>query len=130
MKGHVVEIIISNSSPHPIYEQITTQIKDRIMSGELAPGDKLPSIRSLASTLHVSVITTKRAYADLEEQGFVATVPGKGCFIAGENQELIREERLREVERMLLLAIEKGRKLGLSPMELREMLDVLLESEE
>lgn len=86
-----MDIILSNSSDKPIYEQITSQVKAQILSGTLAAGAKLPSIRALASDLGVSVITTKRAYADLEQLGFIYTVQGKGCFVAEGNQELLRE---------------------------------------
>ena len=92
-----MELIISNASSKPIYEQITGQIKAMILSGELAEGEQLPSIRALANSLRVSAITTKRAYADLEADGFIETVQGKGSFVAGGNAELIREEQLRQV---------------------------------
>ena len=88
-----MEIIIRNSSSQPIYEQIYTQIKDLILNGTLAEGDALPSIRGLAKDLRISVITTKRAYDELEREGFVNTVAGKGCFVAGTNRELIQEEK-------------------------------------
>lgn len=89
-----MDIILSNSSDKPIYEQISSQVKAQILSGTLATGAKLPSIRALASDLGVSVITTKRAYADLEQLGFICTVQGKGCFVAEGNQELLRENQL------------------------------------
>lgn len=122
-----MEIVISNSGSVPIYEQIEAQIKDAILSGELARGELLPSIRSLANDLRVSVITTKRAYADLEELGFVVTVQGKGTFIAAGNQDLLREERVRHVEESLERAIADARPLGLTSGDLHEMLDLLLE---
>lgn len=125
-----MEIIISNSSSRPIYEQITSQIKAQIMSGGLVAGEQLPSIRALANSLRVSAITTKRAYADLEAQGFIETVQGKGSFVAGGNSELLREEGLRTVEGHLLRAIESARTLGLARAELVEMLTTLLESDE
>ena len=90
-----MDIIISNASDKPIYEQITAQMKNLILNGTLAEGAQLPSMRALANDLRISVITTKRAYADLEAQGFIETVPGKGSFVAGGNMELLREERLR-----------------------------------
>ena len=124
-----MDIIISNASDLPIYEQITKQVKDAILSGELKTGDPLPSIRSLANSLRVSVITTKRAYSDLEAQGFIDTVPGKGCFVAGSNLELLREERLRNVEASLMKAIEGARSAGMSMSELHEMLDLLADGE-
>lgn len=120
-----MEIIISNSSSKPIYEQITSQIKDQIMAGELAAGEQLPSIRALANSLRVSAITTKRAYADLEAQGFIETVQGKGSFVAGGNLELLREERLRHVEGLLEQALSAARSANITLDELHDMLDVL-----
>lgn len=125
-----MEIIISNSSARPIYEQITSQIKSQIMAGELAAGEQLPSIRVLANSLRVSAITTKRAYADLEAQGFIETVQGKGSFIAGGNAELIREEHLRQIEGFLTKAIDAGRLLGITNRELIEMMQTLMESDD
>jgi len=124
-----VEIIVSNASDKPIYEQISSQVKAAILAGELAEGQALPSIRALANDLHVSVITTKRAYADLESQGFIDTVQGKGSFVAGGNLELLREERLRQVEDCLQQAIDAARSAGLAPEDVHEMLDALLEAE-
>ena len=125
-----MEIIISNSSSKPIYEQITSQVKDQIMAGDLKAGEQLPSIRALANSLRVSAITTKRAYAELEAQGFIETVQGKGSFVAGGNAELLREERLREIEGRLSQAIEAARALGLADVELIEMMRTLLESDD
>mgnify|MGYP002552758890 FL=1 len=122
-----MEIIISNASSKPIYEQITSQIKAAILPGELAEGEQLPSIRALANSLRVSAITTKRAYADLEAAGFIETVQGKGSFVAGGNAELIREEQLRGIEELLGEAVERGRAMGLADSELAEMLDLMLE---
>lgn len=125
-----VEIIISNSSNQPIYEQIVRQVKSQIMDGDLAAGEQLPSIRALANSLRVSAITTKRAYADLEAQGFIETVQGKGSFVAGGNADLLREERLREIEEHLLRAIDASHALGLADEELIEMMRTLLESDD
>ena len=125
-----MEIIISNSSSKPIYEQIVRQVKSQIMAGDLVAGEQLPSIRALANSLRVSAITTKRAYADLEAQGFIETVRGKGSFVVGGNDELLREERLREVEAHLGKAIDAARALGLADEELVEMLRTLLESDD
>ncbi|WP_075279801.1 GntR family transcriptional regulator [Thermophilibacter provencensis] len=125
-----MEIIISNASNKPIYEQITDQVKAAILAGELAEGEQLPSIRTLASSLRVSVITTKRAYTDLEAAGFIETVQGKGSFVAGGNMELIREERMRGVESLLTRAIADGRAAGLSDGELKEMFNLLMESDD
>lgn len=123
-----MEIIISNSSDKPIYEQISTQIKNAILSGELATGQALPSIRSLASDLHVSVITTKRAYSDLEALGFIETRQGKGSFVAGGNVELLREEQLRHIESLLQDALNNAETTGVSLSELHDILDTLAES--
>lgn len=122
-----MELIISNASSKPIYEQITGQIKAMILSGELAEGEQLPSIRALANSLRVSAITTKRAYADLEADGFIETVQGKGSFVAGGNAELIREEQLRQVEELMGQAVDAGRAMGLSETELTEMFTLQLE---
>ncbi len=116
-----MDIIISTSSGKPIYEQIVEQIKTAIVTGALAEGEQLPSIRALANSLRVSAITTKRAYADLEAAGFIETVPGKGSFVAGGNAELIREEQLRKVEQLMARAVEAGRAMGLANEELTEM---------
>ena len=124
-----MELVVSNSSDKPIYEQIASQIRDQVLSGELRAGDQLPSIRSLATKLRISAITTKRAYSDLEQQGFIHTVPGKGCFVADDNLELLRENRLRQVEEWLSRAVADARMAGISDDELREMLELLLEDE-
>ena len=125
--GSRVELIISHASNRPIYEQIANQVKAAILSGELAEGEQLPSIRALANSLRVSVITTKRAYTDLEAAGFIETVQGKGCFVAGGNAELIREEQLRGIEELLERAVDEGRAMGLSDSELQEMFALALE---
>ena len=122
-----LDIIISTSSGKPIYEQIVEQIKAAIVTGALAEGEQLPSIRALANSLRVSAITTKRAYADLEAAGLIETVQVKGSFVAGGNAELIREEQLRQVEAHMLRAIENGRAMGLTNDELTEMFSLELE---
>ena len=124
-----LNIVISNSSGKPIYEQITNQVKAAILSGELSPGDALPSMRLLAKELRISVITTKRACEELEREGFVETVVGKGSFVARQNRELLREARLREVEARLEQAVEAARGGGVSLAELQEMLTLLCEGE-
>lgn len=117
-----MDIILSNASGKPIYEQITDQVKEQIMAGTLSAGDALPSMRLLAKELRISVITTKRAYEELERDGFLENVPGKGCFVAAQNKELLRENQLRRVEEKLLEAIDEGRKGALSLEQLQEML--------
>lgn len=122
-----MELIISNSSAKPIYEQIVDQIKGAILTGELTEGEQLPSIRALANSLRVSAITTKRAYADLEAAGLIETVQGKGSFVAGGNADLIREEQLRQMEELMGKSVEAGRAIGLSDEELSEMFSLVLE---
>ena len=122
-----MELLISNASASPIYEQIAHQIKDAILSGELTEGSPLPSIRSLANDLHVSVITTKRAYAELEAAGFIPPVQGKGTFVAGGNLELLKEERLRSIEAQLTRVIEEARGAGIAKDDLHDMIDLLME---
>ncbi len=124
-----MEIYISNTSGVPIYAQITEQIRAKILSGELKEGEMLPSIRLLAKELRISVITTKRAYEDLEQAGFLYTLPGKGSFVAAQNPEIHREEALRQVEQHLQNAIDAARRGGIEPEEVRETLNVLLEGE-
>lgn len=124
-----MDIIISNAGGQPIYEQICRQIKGAIASGELQPGEALPSIRALARDLRISVITTKRAYEELERQGFLYTVAGKGCFVARENLELVRENSLREIEGHLQTALELAGQCGLTAGEVQEMLRLLSEEE-
>ena len=124
-----MELIIRNVTNQPIYDQIYSQIKAQIIAGQLRPGEALPSIRALAKDLKISVITTKRAYDELEAQGLIDTVAGKGCFVAEKNLELIREQQLRELESHLSAAAGLARSCGLSRRELEEMLDVLLEEE-
>lgn len=120
-----LQIIISNNSGKPIYEQITQQVKAAIMKGELSPGDPLPSMRVLAKELRISVITTKRAYEDLEREGFLVSVVGKGSFVAPQNPQLLREARLREAEEHLGRAVEAARTGGITLAELQETLSLL-----
>ncbi len=124
-----MKIIISNSSPDPIYEQVSKQIKAQIISGDLAEGDALPSIRKLAMELQISVITTKRAYEELEKEGFIDTVSGKGCFVAMQNKELLREKKMKTVEDLLSDAVFEAKKLGINLKELRAMLELLYNEE-
>ena len=124
-----MEIIIRNNGGQPIYEQIYTQLKAQIIAGDLSPGEALPSIRALAKDLKISVITTKRAYDELEAEGFLYTVAGKGCFVAEKNLDLIREQQLKELESHLSAAAGLAKSCGLSTGELIDMLHVLLEEE-
>ncbi|MDC7286979.1 GntR family transcriptional regulator [Blautia schinkii] len=120
-----MNIILNNSSGKPIYEQIIQQIKQLILNGSLKPGDALPSMRYLAKELRISVITTKRAYEDLERDGFIHTVVGKGSFVAETNEELLREGSYRDIEDDLERAVEKARNYGVSLEELIERLELL-----
>ena len=117
-----MEIFISNTSDKPLYEQITAQIKNLILSGALKEGDALPSMRNLAKELRISVITTKRAYEELEREGFIVTQSGKGSYVAARNVELIREENYRRIEQQLLTAVNLAR---LSEISLDEMIEIL-----
>ena len=125
-----MDIIISNAGGVPIYDQITRQVKGLILRGELKEGEALPSMRLLARELRISVITTKRAYEELEREGFITTVPGKGCFVAPQNPELLREAQLRRVEEKLSQAVEEARKGGFPPDTLHELLDILYQGDD
>ena len=124
-----MEIIIRNTINQPIYEQISTQLKNQIIAGTLKPGEALPSIRALAKDLKISVITTKRAYEELEAQGFLNTIAGKGSFVAEKNLDLIRDKRLQELEEHLQAAVELAKTCGISERELQEMLRILIEED-
>lgn len=120
-----MDIIISNSSNAPIYLQIVNQIKAMIMSGELSPGEALPSMRNLAMQMRVSLITTKRAYEELERDGFIETYTGKGSFVKAQNAELLREENLRQTEEYLQKAVQKAKMSGITFEELTDILKML-----
>lgn len=122
-----MNIIINNSSMQPIYEQIVGQLKSKIMQGELKEETMLPSVRSLAKDLRVSALTIKKAYDTLEQEGFVITVHGKGSFVACANQELLLEEKKKEVETDFEMAIRKGRSCGMSNREITELFELVLE---
>ena len=124
-----MEIILRNSSDKPIYEQITSQIKEMIMKGELKSGDAMPSMRKLAKDLHVSLITTQRAYDDLGKDGFIVAVPAKGTFVSAQNQDFIREENLRRIEKLLTEASGLARENGISLEQLKNTLDLVFEEE-
>ncbi|GAC42731.1 GntR family transcriptional regulator [Paenibacillus popilliae] len=125
-----MKIIISNVSDPPIYQQIKDQIKDAILYGELKEGELLPSIRALANDLHVSVLTTRRVYDELESEGFITTRPGKGSFVAKENLELLLESKRHMVEVKLTEAWITARALGISKEELVAMMEILFEEED
>lgn len=120
-----MNIIISNSSNTPIYEQIKEQIKNKIVSNELKTGEVLPSIRSLAKDLRISVITTKNAYEELEKEGYVETIPGKGTYVANKNVELIREEQLQKIESLIDTAVSLAKLSRISKEDLQNMLEIL-----
>lgn len=120
-----MNLIIENMSSEPLYGQIARQIREAILSGKLHSGEPLPSIRHLAKELQVSIITTKRAYEELEREGFIETVPGKGCFVAGKNTEFLREEKLRLVEASLMKAAEEAKSCGIPLAELQQILAII-----
>jgi len=122
-----LDIIISNSSNKPIYEQISSQIKNKIISGELKSGDALPSMRTLAKELRISVITTKRAYEELEREGFITSITGKGSFVEGQNIDFIKEEHLRHIEELMQKIAELSGLCGLKLDDLIEMLTLIYE---
>ena len=122
-----MNIFIDNKSGAPIYDQIYSQIKEQIISGVLQEDEALPSIRNLAKDLRISVITTKRAYDELEKEGFIYTVAAKGCFVAPKNLELLREENLRRIEAHLEEASNLARSCNLSREDLSEMLRLIME---
>lgn len=124
-----MNIIISNSSQEAIYEQIIRQIKDKIISGDIVENEPLPSIRYLAKELRISVITTKRAYDELEKEGYIVTVPGKGTYVGGKNKELLKETQLKSIEDSLEAAVTSGKRIGLTLKELYDMLKVIFEEE-
>ena len=122
-----MKLIINNSSMQPIYEQIVAQVRNKIMQGELEEDTALPSVRTLAKDLRVSALTVKKAYDTQEQEGFVVTVHGKGSFVACANQELMLEEKKKEVEADLEKAIRKGRSCGMSNEEITELFQIILE---
>ena len=124
-----MELVIRNTANQPIYEQIYSQIRAQIIAGILQPGDALPSIRALAKDLRISVITTKRAYDELEADGFLYTVAGKGCFVAEKNLDLVREHQLKELEDHLAAAAALAKGCGLGREELTEMLCMFMEGQ-
>ena len=124
-----MNLIISNTSGKPIYEQIYTQVKNCIISGELSPGEALPSIRALAKDLRISVITTTRAYDELERDGFIDRVPGKGCYVAEKNLELVREAHLKQIEEHMTEIVTLAAGCSLSEEDTVRMLRLIWENE-
>lgn len=122
-----MEIILTNSNTKPIYEQITSQIKAMIMGGSLKTGDPLPSMRALAKELHISVITAQHAYEDLQRDGFITTIAGKGTFVAAQNKDFIREEQLRSAEEKLRDVADIGRTNGIALADLIKILTMFYE---
>lgn len=122
-----MKLIINHSSMQPIYEQISGQIKDRIIHGELNEGEILPSVRTLAKELRVSALTVKKSYDALEQEGFITTVHGKGSFVSSANQEQMLEEKRKEVETELEGAIRKGRSCGMNNQEITDLFHLILE---
>ena len=122
-----MNIIITNTAGQPIYEQIASQIKGMIMNGKLKEGDALPSMRTLAQDLRISVITTKRAYEILEAEGMIQSFTGRGSFVAAQNPELLKEQNLREIEKHLTAAADIAKQSGVSNDELRELLSLILD---
>ena len=122
-----MELIIRNTDNQPIYEQICRQIKAQIIAGQLPPGEPLPSIRALAKDLKISVITTKRAYDELEKDGYINTVAGKGCYVAPKDMELVRELHLREIEECVRRILSLAAPLGLSRDDILEIFDIFEE---
>lgn len=122
-----MEIIVSNKTSRPLYEQITTQIKAQIMSGALKAGDALPSIRALAKSLHISVLTVQKAYDLLQEEGFIETTAGKGCYVSAQNQDFYLEEQQKKIEEHFTAAIEIARTSGITLSRLNDLLKLLYE---
>ncbi|MDE7253754.1 MAG: GntR family transcriptional regulator [Acetatifactor sp.] len=122
-----MKLMINNSSMVPIYEQLVEQIKGLIVRGELTPDTVLPSVRGLSGELKISALTVKKAYDALEEEGLVVTVHGKGTYVAKSNQNLLREEQAKEVEKLLAEAVERGKRYGLTTEELRELFEIIME---
>jgi GntR family transcriptional regulator len=125
-----MDIILRNESDEPIYQQIVEQIKAQIMNGTLTAGDALPSMRTLAAQLRISVITTKRAYEELERSGYIENYTGKGCFVKKQNTDFLREETIRQTEDMLAQVCKKAKLCGLSADDLKEMVDIIYSEED
>jgi len=125
-----MQLLISNQSKEPIYRQIYTQIRKHILTNELNPGEALPSMRQLAKDLDISIITTKRAYEELEKSGFIYSVVGKGSFVSEQNNEMIKERKMKVIEEQLVTAIQNSKEIGIGLTELKELLSLLYREEE
>lgn len=124
-----MELFINNHGSKPIYEQISDQIKALIMSGELKSGEGIPSIRSMAKSLHISVLTVQKAYDKLQEEGFIETTAGKGCFVSAQNQDFYLEEQQKKIENHFIEAIEIAKASGIKLDKLQSLLELLYEEE-
>lgn len=125
-----MEIVVSNKASRPLYEQIATQIKTSIMSGELKAGEAIPSVRALAKSLHISILTVQKAYSTLQEDGFIETTAGKGCYVSAQNQDFYLEEQQKKIEERFSEAIEIARASGISFDKLIELLTILYEEDD
>ena len=130
MRGENLEIVVSNKASQPLYEQIASQIKAAIISGELKAGDAIPSVRSLAKSLHISILTVQKAYATLQEDGFIETTAGKGCYVSAQNQDFYLEEQQKKIEERFAEAIEFARSSGISLNKLTELLALMYQEDE
>lgn len=125
-----MEIVVSNKASRPLYEQITTQIKSAIMSGELKAGEAIPSVRALAKSLHISILTVQKAYTTLQEDGFIESTAGKGCYVSVQNQDFYLEEQQKKIEEQFTEAIEIARASGISLDKLINLLTLLYQEDE
>ena len=125
-----MEIVVSIKASRPLYEQISTQIKSAIMSGELQAGEAIPSVRALAKSLHISILTVQKAYSILQEDGFIETTAGKGCYVSAQNQDFYLEEQQKKIEERFSEAIEIARASGISFDKLIELLTILYEEDD
>lgn len=128
--GGILEIVVSNKASRPLYEQIATQIKAAIMSGELKAGEAIPSVRALAKSLHISILTVQKAYATLQEDGFIESTAGKGCYVSVQNQDFYLEEQQKKIEEQFTEAIEIARASGISLDKLINLLTLLYQEDE
>lgn len=129
-EGEKLEIVVSNKASRPLYEQIATQIKAAIMSGELKAGEAIPSVRSLAKSLHISILTVQKAYATLQEDGFIETTAGKGCYVSAQNQDFYLEEQQKKIEECFIEAIEIARASGINLEKLVDLLSILYQEDD